>query len=290
MSGSVVLAEDRFVIGVIHSVNLASDGRSLTVTPITAIEDLPDRRRKQFWTALGVRSIDELLRLPADAQRLVQQLPDYEYDIYVSYWPKSVIEPWISNRFMKTFRGVLLEELGRQPSIFVAADAENDNQALKRSRVLLAVISKQYFFQDRCRVAFESMLQREADEGFSTVGKPIRLVHAIVAHDLLSDEAVPAEYRGRFDPINFKEWAYDFEMQDWQIHKSFNDAIGILASGIAAAVMQAPTWRSDFPLQSPSRVNRPIQRRPTFLWFLLARWLLSTLTKAARAVVFWSPV
>lgn len=266
MSGAVVIAEGSLVIGVVRSVNLAADGQSLTVTPLTAIDDLPDdRRRKEFWAALGVNSPDELVQLPAQKQqRLPAQAQDYEYDIYVSYWPKSFLNPWIRNRFIKPFRNILLEELGRQPSIFIADDTQNDNEAITRSRVLLAVLSKQYFYYDRCRVAFESMLRREAEEGFSTADKPMRLVHAIVAHDFLSDEVVPAECRGKFHPINFKDWAYDFEIQDWQIYKSFNDAVSSLASDIAAAVIQAPVWRSEFPLETPTMVNPPIQRRPTF--------------------------
>jgi hypothetical protein len=266
MSGAVVIAEGRLVIGVVRSVNLAADGQSLTVTPLTAIDDLPDHRnREEFWAALGVHSRDELLQLPVQGQqRSPVQLRDYEYDIYVSYWPKSFIDPWIRNRFIKPFRSILLEELGRQPSIFIADDTQKDNEAVTRSRVLLAVLSKQYFYHDRCRVAFESMLRREAEEGFSTAGNPMRLVHTIIAHDFLSDEVVPSEYRGKFYPINFKDWAYDFEIQEWQIYKSFNDAVSSLASDIAAAVIQAPGWRSEFPIETPVMVNPPIQRRPTF--------------------------
>lgn len=53
MSGAVVVAGE-FVIGVVRSHNVAEGGLSLTVTPLTAIEALPDEIKEQFWTSLGV--------------------------------------------------------------------------------------------------------------------------------------------------------------------------------------------------------------------------------------------
>ena len=267
MSGAVVIGGGNLVIGVVRSINLAADGRSLTVTPLNAIDDLPDRgRRGEFWEALGVRYPDALPQLPAERQQRMngQQPRDYEYDIYVSYWHNSFIDPWIRNRGIQPFRNVLFEELGRPPSIFMAHDSQNGTESIKASRVLLAILSKQYFYDDRCRIAFESMLQRQASEEFGTPERPVRLVHAIVAHDFRSADAVPPEYRGKFDLINFKDWAYDFEIQDWHIYRSFNDAVNNLACDIAAAVVQAPAWRSEFPLNVPPTVKSPIQRRPTF--------------------------
>lgn len=64
MSGAVVTA-DSSIIGVVRSVNLAADDRSLTVTPLTAIETFPDHAlRRKFWDALGVTNPEKLLRLP----------------------------------------------------------------------------------------------------------------------------------------------------------------------------------------------------------------------------------
>ena len=44
MSGAVVIAHN-LVIGVVRSYNLAAGGKSLTVTPMTAIDQLPDKIR-----------------------------------------------------------------------------------------------------------------------------------------------------------------------------------------------------------------------------------------------------
>lgn len=69
MSGAVVTA-DGAVIGVVRSVNLAADNRSLTVTPLTAINALPDQAlKRRFWDALGVSDPAQLVRLPLAEDR-----------------------------------------------------------------------------------------------------------------------------------------------------------------------------------------------------------------------------
>jgi hypothetical protein len=83
MSGAVVTC-DSSVIGVVRSVNLASGTQSLTVTPLTAIENLADQeQRKKFWDALGVPDPGELPRLPAAEAE--QQRPPTEGNQNDSY-------------------------------------------------------------------------------------------------------------------------------------------------------------------------------------------------------------
>lgn len=53
MSGAVVTVGD-VVIGVVRSHNLAAGSQSLTVTPLTALGELPEALRRRFWDALGV--------------------------------------------------------------------------------------------------------------------------------------------------------------------------------------------------------------------------------------------
>ena len=260
MSGAVVIA-DGLVVGVVRSTNLAADGQSLTVTPLTSINDLPDLgQRRAFWAALNVSNPSMLPLLPEGRDQSSGDVLDYEYDVFISYWPQSIIDPWVNHRFITPFRNLLFEELGRPPSILVAEDAQGTNEGIEISRVLLAIISKQYFFNGQCRSAFESMIQRQIDEGLSAQ-KSRRLVHAIIAHDCKS---IPPEYLKQCDPVDFKDWAYDFEIQDWQTYRAFNDAIGNLASTIAEAVTHAPAWHSGFPLRTPATPNPPTARKPTF--------------------------
>ena len=65
MSGAGVVASG-LVVGVVRSHNLAAGGRSLTVTPVTAIGELPDWLRTRFWDTLGVTTPDQLVTLPGN--------------------------------------------------------------------------------------------------------------------------------------------------------------------------------------------------------------------------------
>jgi hypothetical protein len=63
MSGAVVVAHN-LVIGVVRSYNLAAGGKSLTITPMTAVDQLPDKIRQRFWDALGIVDPTRLPLLP----------------------------------------------------------------------------------------------------------------------------------------------------------------------------------------------------------------------------------
>ena len=63
MSGAVVVAGD-LVVGVVRSHNLAAGGQSLTLTPVTAVDQLPEPVRQRFWDALGVADPARLPVLP----------------------------------------------------------------------------------------------------------------------------------------------------------------------------------------------------------------------------------
>ena len=63
MSGAVVVAGD-LVVGVVRSHNMAAGGQSLTVTPVTAVDQVPGAAREKFCGALGIQDPGLLRVLP----------------------------------------------------------------------------------------------------------------------------------------------------------------------------------------------------------------------------------
>ena len=63
MSGAAVVAGD-LVVGVVRSHNIAAGGQSLTVTPVTAVDQLPGAAREKFCEALGIQDPGLLPMLP----------------------------------------------------------------------------------------------------------------------------------------------------------------------------------------------------------------------------------
>ncbi|MBK8446301.1 MAG: trypsin-like peptidase domain-containing protein [Micropruina sp.] len=71
MSGAVVFTDDDRILGVIRHHNPPEGTGSLAVTPITAIDTLPDAVRSQFWEALGVVNPDGLPVLPQQIEQVL---------------------------------------------------------------------------------------------------------------------------------------------------------------------------------------------------------------------------
>ena len=74
MSGAVVVADD-LVIGVVRSHNITEGGGSLSVTPISAIDQLRPELRDRIWEALGVSEPSELPILGSGSNALSDILP-----------------------------------------------------------------------------------------------------------------------------------------------------------------------------------------------------------------------
>jgi hypothetical protein len=70
MSGAVVVTPDDLIVGVIRSHNLAEGGQSLTVTPLDAIDTLPEPVSELYWAALHVTDPKSLPRLPVPVENL----------------------------------------------------------------------------------------------------------------------------------------------------------------------------------------------------------------------------
>ena len=60
MSGAVVTAPGMVLIGVVHSHNHARDRNVLTVTPLLALTQLREAKRRQFCDALGIADLNDL--------------------------------------------------------------------------------------------------------------------------------------------------------------------------------------------------------------------------------------
>lgn len=178
------------------------------------------------------------------------KLGDYEHDVFVSYPRGGNVEPWVRKHLVPRLKSNLKENLGRD-LVFIDAEGLDTgmdwphtlSHALLHSRVLLAVISRQYFKKHWCLAELNSMLARCDPLGMGTPAAPNLLVHAVVAHDC---EDVPEPYR-RMQRATLKHYVYDYADPDWPFFKSFQDEVSALAARIATTVESCPQWHPDFP-------------------------------------------
>lgn len=180
----------------------------------------------------------------------------YEYDVFVSYPRDGDVETWVRNHLFQRLQDTLQENLGRKRIFLDTALSsgvswpEALEQALRRSKVLLAVLSPQYFKKSWCLAELESMLERQRSLGYGTPDKPGLLVHAIVARDCEGGRNIPPDYRN-IQHTDFSEFVYNFPDTDWPFFKRFADSVIDLADRLAQTVEEAPPWSETFPVKRP---------------------------------------
>jgi hypothetical protein len=181
---------------------------------------------------------------------------DYEYDVFVSYPRGGNVEPWVRWHLLPLLMPALQENLARKMVFIDSQDLDTGvswPEALEyahlRSRVLLAVFSRQYFKKAWCLAELESMLARHKLLGLGTPEDPTILVHAIVAQDC-EDDRVPPAY-AHIQRSHFKSYVWGYPDRGWSQYKEFEDAVMALAERIADTVEKAPHWSPDFPALRP---------------------------------------
>jgi hypothetical protein len=115
---------------------------------------------------------------------------EYKFDVFLSYrrwkeWPE-----WVIESFFPIFEHWLGEELGRDPLIFVDQQIESGTSwplelasALSRSKVLVPLLSRQYFTSNWCKQELAHMFAREKTTGFRTVSNTRGLILPAHLHD-----------------------------------------------------------------------------------------------------------
>jgi hypothetical protein len=116
---------------------------------------------------------------------------NYLYDVFISYPRERANSAWVYDVFIPMFELHLREQLGRTPTIFLDKDdiAGGDSwklkpkNALAHAKVLVPVLSVQYFLSDNCRGEYAVMMHREEQMGFRTRANPSGLIVPIRLFD-----------------------------------------------------------------------------------------------------------
>lgn len=169
---------------------------------------------------------------------------DYEHHIFVSYAHGDLWTPWVLQTFVPRLKAYLQLEAGR---LEVFADDQIQTGArwdsvLKRkvacSKLMLSLISADYFHRDWCRREMALMLEREQHLGLDVHDDnyglliPIRLGDGLCFPDLI----------GRVQHHDFQQYA-DPDLPAGSSRASeFNQNLQKLARTIARTLPRVPPW------------------------------------------------
>lgn len=184
----------------------------------------------------------------------------YEYDVFLSYTTASSNGTWVKEHFGEVLLDRLDNAMPRQPSMFLFEDQEtatawpeNLASSLKRSRLLVAVISPPYFRSPWCVAEWASMVEREKLFGMGTTDDPRLLIHPVVYAD---GKHFPPEAKRNYSR-DFSQWNYpNSHFKETKPYLDFFDAVEALAEEIARRLDDVPSWRNDFPIRRPPAITQ----------------------------------
>jgi hypothetical protein len=196
-------------------------------------------------------------------------MPDYEFDVFISYETDHLVTRWLVEEFVPFFGTFLRQEIaaqtGRRPNkIFfnykeqefpdlpagyklVAAGIppgedweEFLNGAIKRSRCMLGIWNPTYFQSDICNREWYSFMHRATATGQRTV-------FGASWHDGTN---FPAEAKN-LQMADISKFALNFGagLREARNFPEFRRAVEILAQNVARAVRQAPAFQ-DWPIEN----------------------------------------
>jgi len=115
---------------------------------------------------------------------------DYLFDFFVSYKRDAETRGWIEKHFRPLLNLRVRQEIGRDPRIFIDDQLETGSswpvqlgENLGRSRILIALWSKDYFSSNWCILEMSHMLARERQANMRGAGNSRGLVIPVVIHD-----------------------------------------------------------------------------------------------------------
>jgi len=189
----------------------------------------------------------------------------YEYDIFISY-KQGAINQWLQKIFLDRFIFYLENELGREPLIFFDQDIQSGDtwplklqQALARSRCLVAFSQVSYFSSQWCMYEFGAMLERERKEKYRTLLNPKGLIQIVKVGD----------------GVHFPPYAKQIQELDCRRHfyvsSAFEKTEGCLeleklisewVPDVAQMIREAPIWKADWINLPKTKI--PPSQKPKF--------------------------
>lgn len=187
----------------------------------------------------------------------------YQYDVFLSFSRSEFVRSWVAIHFLPVLSHVLDEQLPYRPSLFSDLSIEvgvswpgQIADALSHSRCMVAILNPPYFRSRWCASEFRTMQARQ-----QMVGSRSPLLLPIV---LSGGENLPSDVQ-QLQLADFRRWSYPVPaFRETPSYLDFYDAMKQLAEVLATRILEAPPWRSDFPIinveelpQAPQQVTLP---------------------------------
>ena len=172
-------------------------------------------------------------------------MADYEHHVFLSYrrsdedWVR-----WTQENLVRPRRSLLRPALG---DVRIFVDQQIDTgadwpmrlaRALARSRLLIPVLSRDYFHSDWCRLELALMYRREQQCGLRTPANPDGLILPLVIDD---GESFPPEVQA-IQRTNIQEFANPWIRLDSPRQEDFAERLRQWCPCVEAALLRIPPY------------------------------------------------
>lgn len=191
----------------------------------------------------------------------------YEYDVFISYRRSDTVGRWVSTHLVPRLQA-RLEDIAPS-SVRISWDQQMDSgsrwpdelkRRLRRSGLLLAVWSADYFRSAWCMAEWRSFRERESMLGLFSEANPRGLVYPIRYADgaHYHPEAQQTQCKKDFSRHNYPDAAFSTSAK----YMEFDDLVQEMAEELIAYLDSLPPWRDDFPVVEPDPLPQQIVTRP----------------------------
>ncbi len=190
----------------------------------------------------------------------------YESEIFISYRRTETVGCWVRNHFLPRLQARLDENSASPVDVFCdELIAEGDDWAaalkdrLRKSRLLLAIWSADYFRSTWCMAEWQSFRKREqqVDQTGGVVKSlvyPIRYADGAYFHP----EARATQCSRDFSALNYPDEVFRQSVK-WL---EFDDLVTAVALDLIDKLAHVPAWRHDFPIVQPAPLPEVVMPRP----------------------------
>ncbi|MTD58253.1 TIR domain-containing protein [Amycolatopsis sp. RM579] len=188
----------------------------------------------------------------------------YEYDVFISYHRTGALVPaWVRNHFHPRLAELLDENLPREAKIFFDEEITSGGKwpyevrsALQRARIVVAVCSPKYFYDEWCLAEWYSMAKRE-----QLVVPGQGLIYPVIFCDSANFPGYAHERRMR----DLKNWNQPYaHFQDAPAYLDFHREMERIAIELTGLLDEVPPWQPDWPVETPEPPAPGTSRLPRF--------------------------
>jgi hypothetical protein len=187
----------------------------------------------------------------------------YEYDIFLSYTRRGGGQTWVRENFYPALRDCLDNAMAYEPKIFVDWEIKVGDEwpdelesALRRSRLLVSVLSPPYFRSHWCLAEWSSFAARQEHLKGQGRNAARALIHPAVYAD---GDHFPADAQ-RISRLDFSAWNAPMSSENFRsvpVFRDFYQQVQLFADTLAKKIPLAPEWDPDWPIVRPDPPPEP---------------------------------